>query len=357
MAIHALGAITVVGGIAIAILLYYHRQTAVIWVTFVTIVSLVLVVCLRWQTNVLIKEKEFSSGTIEPQLEKQLQAFPNLDFRITDSLYDEKEKLKSGEIVYEGLITLPFSETLELNDLMLKVKFPMAIKSCSIVDQRGVDSPRVRIGPVALSKRVIANEETTSTFYLDIEIERVKPGAFFRFLVTTEFLANRQIDNPIQYEGYCYWMQEEGRHKEKLTGRFSPQTEKAEPLTIEKWDKLGKMLAALDGQVGSLIFWTENRYWYVRNNVFIEFFPRFESQNFGLHIFRDTDNALKCKIRTPSHGLVTLAYLDFDIEQLIKFKNHPSHVFGIIWSTTKVEFYVDGLLVDKHYTHKHKEMK
>lgn len=65
--IQALGAATVVGGITIGILLYYHKQTPAVWVTFATFISLALVFCLNWQVSVWSKQKEFSNGEIEPQ--------------------------------------------------------------------------------------------------------------------------------------------------------------------------------------------------------------------------------------------------------------------------------------------------
>jgi len=350
IAIQALTAAAAIGGIAIAILLHYNRQTTAIWVTFTTVVAFALIVCLYWQASVWNKQKVPPPEIIKPQPKKQLLIFPNMNFRITDSLYDEKEKAKSGEIVYEGLITLPFSEVLELDYLMLKVQFPMAIKSYVIKDQRGVESPRVTMGPVVLSTSSLAKKDIVSNFQLDIEVERVKPGAFFRFLVTTEFLPDRRINNPIRYKGYYNWMQEENRQKKELSGSFSPQTEKAEPLTIDKWNSMGKTLASLSSGPGSLVSWIGNRYWYVRNNLFIEIFPRFESRDFGLYIFRDKDNVLKCEIRTPSHGLVTLAHADFDIEQLLKYEKHPFHIFTVTWSKSEIAFYVDGELVDQHLT-------
>ena len=302
-------------------------------------------------------DKVFTFGTKyfkpeEAQIKELAQNVPKLGFRITDSLYDEKEKAKSGEIVYEGLITLPFSEETGLSDLMLKVRFPMAIKSCTIVDQRGVDGPKIRTGPVALSKRGLAEEQVASTFQLDIEVVRMKPGAFFRFLVTTEFLEDRRISSPIRYEGYYYWSQKERRHKKTLSGSFSPQTEKAEPLTLDQWNKIGKTLDSLDDSGGSFLFWTSNRYWYVHNNLFIELLPRLGTRDIGLHVFRDKDNILKCKLRTPSHGDVTLAYGDFDIERLLTFDKHPNHIMVVIWNAFKAEFYVDGKLVAQHQSHK-----
>lgn len=52
IAIQALGALSVIGVLVISILLYYHKQTASIWVTFVTIIFVALGFCLYWQASV-----------------------------------------------------------------------------------------------------------------------------------------------------------------------------------------------------------------------------------------------------------------------------------------------------------------
>jgi len=49
------GALGVIGGIAVAVLLYYHRQTAVVWVTFTVWMLLGLWICLSWQNSINIK--------------------------------------------------------------------------------------------------------------------------------------------------------------------------------------------------------------------------------------------------------------------------------------------------------------
>jgi len=52
IAIQIFGYLTVVGGIIIGILLYYHKQSPAVWVTFFTIMSLTLSLCLGWQQNI-----------------------------------------------------------------------------------------------------------------------------------------------------------------------------------------------------------------------------------------------------------------------------------------------------------------
>ena len=57
IAIQIFGYLTVVGGIIIGILLYYHKQTPAVWVTFLTIMSLTLALCLGWQQSITDKNQ------------------------------------------------------------------------------------------------------------------------------------------------------------------------------------------------------------------------------------------------------------------------------------------------------------
>ena len=52
IAIQAFVALSVIGAIVISVLLYYHKQTASVWVTFATIVFVALSFCLYWQSSV-----------------------------------------------------------------------------------------------------------------------------------------------------------------------------------------------------------------------------------------------------------------------------------------------------------------
>lgn len=61
LAIQACIALTAIGTIIIGILLYYHKQTATVWVTFATILFAVLVVCLYWQNSIWKDQKPQST--------------------------------------------------------------------------------------------------------------------------------------------------------------------------------------------------------------------------------------------------------------------------------------------------------
>jgi urea transporter len=69
IAIQAFVYLSVIGGIVIGILLYYHKQTPSVWVTFATLVSLSLAFCLYWQNSILEKEKNTQPTKI-PKLEE-----------------------------------------------------------------------------------------------------------------------------------------------------------------------------------------------------------------------------------------------------------------------------------------------
>lgn len=55
---YTLATLTIIGGISIGILLYYHMQTASVWVAFATCTLLILIFCLKWQYSIWKKEKQ-----------------------------------------------------------------------------------------------------------------------------------------------------------------------------------------------------------------------------------------------------------------------------------------------------------
>ena len=72
IAAQAFGALAIIGGIAVTILLSYHKQTPAVWTTFATIVCVGLMVCLMWQNSILEKETTTVSQiqAVIPQLEE-----------------------------------------------------------------------------------------------------------------------------------------------------------------------------------------------------------------------------------------------------------------------------------------------
>lgn len=72
IAIQTFGYLAVVGGIIIGILLYYHKETPAVWVTFLTIMSLTLSLCLGWQQSIINKKKSAEKPATEKQPEKEL---------------------------------------------------------------------------------------------------------------------------------------------------------------------------------------------------------------------------------------------------------------------------------------------
>ncbi len=71
-------AIAAIGAIAIGVLLYYHKQTLTVWVTFASVMSIALATCLGWQDNIwkaeaearTTAEKSKPSTPTEPKLEQ-----------------------------------------------------------------------------------------------------------------------------------------------------------------------------------------------------------------------------------------------------------------------------------------------
>ncbi|RJP44360.1 MAG: hypothetical protein C4548_06080 [Desulfobacteraceae bacterium] len=61
IAIQIFGYLSVIGGISIGILLYYHKQTPAVWVTFFTFTSLTLSLCLNWQQSILDRNESTQS--------------------------------------------------------------------------------------------------------------------------------------------------------------------------------------------------------------------------------------------------------------------------------------------------------
>jgi len=65
IAIQACWVIAAIGAIIIAVLLYYHKETPVVWVTFILVVTLTLSICLLWQNKIWEKQTSpLKTGTI-----------------------------------------------------------------------------------------------------------------------------------------------------------------------------------------------------------------------------------------------------------------------------------------------------
>jgi hypothetical protein len=67
----AFGALAIIGGISITILLYYHKQIPAIWATFATVVCASLMVCLMWQNYIQNNQANKTLATqnaIEPNV-------------------------------------------------------------------------------------------------------------------------------------------------------------------------------------------------------------------------------------------------------------------------------------------------
>lgn len=68
---YALTTLTIIGGISIGILLYYHKQSTSVWVTFATCTLLVLIFCLKWQSSIWDKETHIKLKLKEPRFSEE----------------------------------------------------------------------------------------------------------------------------------------------------------------------------------------------------------------------------------------------------------------------------------------------
>jgi hypothetical protein len=81
--IKAFGSMAIVGGIVLAILLYYHKQTPAVWTTFTTIVFISLAFCLYWQKTIWDAQDEDQNKSIKTNALK----FPDKKFsRMPDKI-------------------------------------------------------------------------------------------------------------------------------------------------------------------------------------------------------------------------------------------------------------------------------
>ena len=106
IAAQAFGGLAIIGGIAITVLLSYHKQTPAVWTTFATIVCVGLMVCFLWQNSILEKERtatKKTAQTTKPQLEEPTfseevnEISVSLGSGITDSTDIAKLKEKPRE--------------------------------------------------------------------------------------------------------------------------------------------------------------------------------------------------------------------------------------------------------------------
>ncbi|MFQ5676393.1 MAG: hypothetical protein ACE5G1_10890, partial [bacterium] len=64
---------------------------------------------------------------------------PTFYVQLSDNLYDDTEMNKAGQIIYDGLITLPITEKTFLTDVFLEISFPAIIEKFETVKEVGVE--------------------------------------------------------------------------------------------------------------------------------------------------------------------------------------------------------------------------
>jgi hypothetical protein len=85
VAIYTCGAIGCIGAIIISLLMHYHKDIPLVWVTFATVVVIVLGICLFWQSKIWekqtvdkqIKEPEKQSTGIAVRNSENVKVYGN----------------------------------------------------------------------------------------------------------------------------------------------------------------------------------------------------------------------------------------------------------------------------------------
>ncbi|HEC93473.1 MAG TPA: hypothetical protein ENI51_10890 [Candidatus Atribacteria bacterium] len=313
------------------------------WSWFFVNMILLILICAFIVTSISIYIK---SSSEEMKIDEEQIKKPSFQFQLSDNLYSDEEINKPGEIVYDGLITLPITETIFVNDLFLEIDFPVIIEKFELVNEIGVENPKVQLGIENIIELKESKGFECHTNSLNIEIEKLKPGAFFRFKVYSIYLPNRDINREVHYNGYFCWDTDGETRKEDIKDKFSPQFYKIAEFNLEKWKMLSQAISSIDPKQGTLEFWTSDQRWYEENNFFIEFIPLFETENFKIHMYRDRDNIFKCELTTYYHKDVLLQFKD--LESLRSKPSHPRHYIVLTWSEENTNLYIDGELVDTY---------
>jgi hypothetical protein len=319
-------------------------EISLLW-AFVNFVIIVLFILFIYSEVLIYYSDHLKNESDESIVSKIEVSKPQFQFKISDNLFDENEMVKPGIIVYDGIIALPLSEENFIEDVFIEIKFPVVVEKFELVKQIGVEGSRVQLGNENL---ITLTEETftAKTETIVIEVDQVKPGAFFRFKVYSMNLDSRKVDRVINYQGYFYWNRGDSKIKEPLQGIFEPKFTKLAEFDTEKIRELLKVLEEVNPEVGTLSFWTSDEKWFEKNGYFIDFIYPFEKEEFGIHIFRDNDNILKCEIDTPHFKNVLLQF--DDLESLYQKPSHPRHMITVTWSDEGNKFYIDGELVDEY---------
>lgn len=116
VAIQACTVVAIIGAIVIGILLYYHKQTSAVWVTFGTIVAVTLGFCLFWQDNVW-KEQSATNQQVTIQTSKaQTPAVPLIPKTLHDFFKTDFNNLlrftKSGTMTIKDETTFKDKDVL-----------------------------------------------------------------------------------------------------------------------------------------------------------------------------------------------------------------------------------------------------
>lgn len=116
VAIQICWALAAIGGVVVAILLYYHKQTPTVWVTFLIVVSIALAICLTWQ-DALWKNQNRARVLSDPQTAAQQYAEPDVNeisaASNASNLIAASESKTAGEWLYTLVVIGKENQALE----------------------------------------------------------------------------------------------------------------------------------------------------------------------------------------------------------------------------------------------------
>jgi len=318
------------------------------WLYFWGNIALLILISLSivFSISMYIKDNNISGDHSRAEV-------PNFQFQLTDNLYDDTELKKPGTILYDGLITLPIGGQMFLKDILINVKFPVIIEKFEIINDIGIEKSKIHLGTDNIFEFNRQGGFKGHSKEIIIEIEKLKPGAFFRFKAFSVNMSNRNINRDIDYNGYFFWDSDSATLKEDISGKFKPKYYKLAEFNLDKWEKLLSVLKGIDAKKDTFDFWTSDPRWFLPNGYFIDFIPSLRKENFEIKIFRDRDNIFKCRLTTYYYKDVLLQFKNID--ELLKQAKHPKHMVAITWSSDECRLYIDGKLVDIYPKHKTKK--
>jgi len=172
------------------------------WIWFSANMFLLILIAVFIVTSISIYIKTYSG---EPERTVKQAKKPSLQFQLSDNLFYDNEIKKPGVIIYDGLITLPVAEKEFIKDLFIELKFPIIIERFEMVNEIGVENPKIQLRTENIIELKEKEGFKSHTKSLILEVKKLKPGTFFRFKAYSLHLPNRNVNREVDYMGYFYW--------------------------------------------------------------------------------------------------------------------------------------------------------